>query len=72
MLTGYCTAIAMVMPLQYQVVLNHVIGHNYTMGLKFECPCVRSACHLQASFFFLFPARFAVLYTLSNVLMISR
>ena len=30
------------------------------------------ACHAQASFFFLFPTRFAVLYTLSNVLMISR
>ena len=28
--------------------------------------------HVQSSFFFLFPTKFAVLYTLSNVLMISR
>ena len=28
--------------------------------------------HVQASLFFLFPTKFAVLYTLSNVLMISR
>ena len=42
------------------------------MLLHMQHPWVRSACHVQASFFFLFPTKFAVLYTLSNVLMISR
>ena len=42
------------------------------MLLHMQHPWARSACHVQASFFFLFPTKFAVLYTLSNVLMISR
>ena len=39
-------------------------------GLVFTLP-LDSFCS-QASFFFLFPTKFAVLYTLSNILMIGR